>query len=88
MIDTEPYFNAMNSLKVLKPVKTYPANSGRKTSITGFDEMLNRVSGREENKKAEKQDKTDTESTEIIGVGVCGEDEAIKLLTKKFSLAK
>ena len=64
MIDTEPYFNAMNSLKVLKPVKTYPANSGRKTSITGFDEMLNRVSGREENKKAEKQDKTDTESTE------------------------
>ena len=31
---------------------------------------------------------SDTESTEIIGVGVCGEDEAIKLLTKKFSLAK
>lgn len=64
MINTEPYFNAMNSLKVLKPVKTYPANSGRKTSITGFDEMLNKVSAREENKKAEKQDKTDTESTE------------------------
>ena len=31
---------------------------------------------------------SDTESTEIIGVGVCGEDEAIKLLTRKFSLAK
>ena len=53
MINTESYFNAMNSLKVLKPVKTYPANSGRKTSITGFDEMLNKVSAREENKKAD-----------------------------------
>lgn len=31
---------------------------------------------------------SDTESTEIIGVGVCGEDEAVKRLTKKFSLAK
>ena len=31
---------------------------------------------------------SDTESTEIIGVGVCGEDEVVRLLTKKFSLAK
>lgn len=29
-----------------------------------------------------------TESTDIVGVGVCGEDEVVKLLTKKFSLAK
>lgn len=28
------------------------------------------------------------ESTDIVGVGVCGEDEVVKLLTKKFSLAK
>lgn len=30
----------------------------------------------------------DTESTEIIGIGVCGEDEVVKLLTPKFSLTK
>ena len=29
-----------------------------------------------------------TESTDIVGVGVYGEDEVVKLLTKKFSLAK
>lgn len=29
-----------------------------------------------------------TESTDIVGVGVCGKDEVVKLLTKKFSLAK
>ncbi len=29
-----------------------------------------------------------TESTNIVGVGVCGDDEIVKLLTKKFSLAK
>lgn len=64
MINTESYFNAMNSLKVLKPVKTYPANSGRKTSITGFDEMLSKVSAREEDKKAENENRTDTEGTD------------------------
>lgn len=31
---------------------------------------------------------SDTESTDIIGVGIYGEDEVVKLLTKKFSLAK
>lgn len=30
----------------------------------------------------------DTESTKIVGVGLCGDDETVKLLTKKFSLAK
>lgn len=29
-----------------------------------------------------------TENTEIIGVGIYGDDEAVKLLTKKFSLTK
>lgn len=29
-----------------------------------------------------------TEATNIVGVGVCGDDEIVKLLTKKFSLAK
>ncbi len=69
MISTESYLNAMNSLKVLKPVKTYPENSGRETTITGFDEMLQKVSGKKngtENKKAEKEgtDKTDNYNTE------------------------
>lgn len=31
---------------------------------------------------------SDTENTEIVGVGICGADEVVKLLTKKFSLAK
>lgn len=31
---------------------------------------------------------SDTKSTDIVGVGICGEDEVVKLLTKKFSLAK
>lgn len=31
---------------------------------------------------------SDTESTKIIGVGLCGDDEVVKSLTKKFSLAK
>lgn len=30
----------------------------------------------------------DTENTKIVGVGICGDDEIVKLLTKKFSLAK
>ena len=69
MISTESYLNAMNSLKVLKPVKTYPENSGRETTITGFDEMLQKVSGKKdetESKKAEKEDtdKTDNDNTE------------------------
>lgn len=64
MISTESYLNAMNSLKVLKPVKTYPAGSGRETTITGFDEMLSRVSGKKENKKAEKETTDNTEDTE------------------------
>lgn len=29
-----------------------------------------------------------TESTKIVGVGICGDDEVVKALTKKFSLAK
>ena len=43
------------------------------------------------NNYAEYQQKIahlDTESTKIVGVGLCGEDEIIKVLTKKFSLAK
>lgn len=31
---------------------------------------------------------SDTESTKIVGVGICGNDEIVKLLTKKFSLTK
>ena len=29
-----------------------------------------------------------TESTKIVGVGICGDDEIVKMLTKKFSLTK
>lgn len=67
MISTESYLNAMNSLKVLKPVKTYPENSGRETTITGFDEMLQKVSGgkdKTENRQAEKEDTGRTDSKE------------------------
>ncbi len=67
MISTESYLNAMNSLKVLKPVKTYPENSGRETTITGFDEMLQKVSGKNnktENKKAEKEDTGNTKDAD------------------------
>lgn len=31
---------------------------------------------------------SDTKSTEIVGVGICGDDESVKILTKRFSLAK
>lgn len=31
---------------------------------------------------------SDTEKTKIVGVGLCGDDEIVKALTKKFSLAK
>lgn len=31
---------------------------------------------------------SNTENTKIIGVGVCGDDDIVKLLTKKFSLTK
>lgn len=31
---------------------------------------------------------SDTEDTQLIGVGICGDDEIVRLLTKKFSLAK
>lgn len=31
---------------------------------------------------------SDTENTKVVGVGIYGEDEIVKLLTKKFSLAK
>lgn len=31
---------------------------------------------------------SDTESTNVVGVGIFGEDEIVKVLTKKFSLAK
>ena len=67
MISTESYLNAMNSLKVLKPVKTYPENSGRETTITGFDEMLHKVSGKKDGteiKKAEKEDTGTSDNTE------------------------
>ena len=30
----------------------------------------------------------DTTSTNVVGVGICGEDQIVKSLTKKFSLAK
>ena len=66
MISTESYLNAMNSLRVLKPIKTYPENSGRETTITGFDEMLQKVSGKKdetESKKAEKEDTDKTDNT-------------------------
>lgn len=29
-----------------------------------------------------------TEATQIVGVGICGDDNDVKILTKKFSLAK
>ena len=67
MISTESYLNAVNSLKVLKPVKTYPENSGRETTITGFDEMLQKVSGKKdktESKKAEKENTDNTDKTD------------------------
>ena len=32
--------------------------------------------------------KSNTESTKIIGVGLCGDDDIVRFLTKKFSLAK
>lgn len=31
---------------------------------------------------------TNTEHTKIVGVGICGDDDIVKLLTKKFSLTK
>ena len=31
---------------------------------------------------------SDTESTQIIGVGIYGDEETVKMLTRKFSLAK
>lgn len=36
----------------------------------------------------QKISSSSTESTNIVGVGVCGDDEIVKLLTKKFSLSK
>lgn len=66
MISTASYLNAMNSLKILKPVKTYPAGSVRKTTITSFDEMLDKASVKKtENKKAEKENEDSTENTGI-----------------------
>ena len=53
----------MNSLKVLKPVKTYPENSGRETTITGFDEMLQKVSGKKDETESKKAEKEDTDKT-------------------------
>ena len=64
MISTESYLNAMNSLKVLKPVKTYPENSGRETTITGFDEMLQKVSGKKDETESKKAEKEDTDKTD------------------------
>ncbi|MCI9080161.1 MAG: lytic transglycosylase domain-containing protein [Lachnospiraceae bacterium] len=64
MISTESYLNAMNSLKVLKPVKTYPENSGRETTITGFDEMLQKVSGKKNETETRKAEKENTDNTE------------------------
>lgn len=31
---------------------------------------------------------SNTEDTQLIGVGICGDDEIVRLLTKKFSLVK
>lgn len=67
MISTESYLNAMNSLKVLKPVKTYPDNSGRETTITGFDEMLHKVSGKKDETKSKKVEKEDTSTVGDTG---------------------
>lgn len=62
MISTDPYLNAINSLKILKPVKTYPAGSRRKTTITSFSEMLDSASvNKTGNKKAEKESISVTE---------------------------
>lgn len=62
MISTEPYLNAINSLKILKPVKTYPAGSRRKTTITSFSEMLDSASVKKpENKKAGNESEGITE---------------------------
>ncbi len=66
MISTQSYLNAMNSLKILKPVKTYPAGSKRKTTITSFEEMLNKASVKKtENKKAEKESGDSAEDKDI-----------------------
>lgn len=64
MISTESYLNAMNSLAVLKPFKTYPENSGRETTITGFDEMLNKVSGKKDGTEIKKAEKESTDKTD------------------------
>lgn len=43
------------------------------------------------NNYAEYQQKissSDTKSTKIVGVGICGDNEIVKTLTKKFSLSK
>ena len=36
----------------------------------------------------QKISSSNAESTQIVGVGICGDDETVKILTKKFSLAK
>lgn len=50
MISTVSYFNTLN----IKPIRTYPENNGRETTITSFEKILSSQS-------VKKQEKTETE---------------------------
>lgn len=65
MISTVPYLNTLN----IKPIRTYPANSGRETTITSFEKALSsqqdKISQKSIRKEKADSDSTNTETTEI-----------------------
>ncbi len=58
MISKVSYFNTLD----IKPIKTYPDNSGRETTITSFDKVLSDQTDRISQKSTRKQEKTEKDS--------------------------
>ena len=65
MISTVSYLNTLN----IKPIKTYPENSGRETTITSFEKVLSDKKDQVSKKSTKKQEKTesnaDTTNTKV-----------------------
>lgn len=62
MISTVSYFNTLN----IKPIRVYPENSGRETTITSFEKVLSDKQDSISTKSVKKQEKTENDNQSTV----------------------